>query len=220
MNTDRRTAVTVGIIFIVATAASLVGGAFGDPLLGSPDPLAALAAHPSQAMIAALLTVASGLTSAGIALALYPVLKRYHEGLAIGAVGFRVMEGVFYMVGALCLLTAARAGGHLAGPDASTYRAIGSALLTARDLAGFVFGVLAFSVGAFLYYLAFYRSNLVPRWLSMWGLIAIVLIFAAVLITLFSGATTITGNLLILVLPIALQEMVLAVWLIVKGFNG
>jgi len=93
-------------------------------------------------------------------------------------------------------------------------------LLTTRDSAGFIFAVIAFCLGALMYYAVFYRSKLIPRWLSVWGLIAIVLLLSAVFITLFDGDPySISGTLIWLALPIALQEMVLAVWLIVNGFN-
>jgi hypothetical protein len=80
---------------------------------------------------------------------------------------------------------------------------------------------MAFCIGAGLYYVVFYRSRLIPRWLSAWGFIALVLLFSAVLITLFDREPySVSGNLVFLAVPIALQEMVLAVWLIVKGFNA
>ena len=77
--------------------------------------------------------------------------------------------------------------------------------------------VFAFSLGAFMYYYLFFQSRLIPRWLSGWGIAATVLMLAACLLALFSGSY-VTGYAL-LILPIAVQEMVLAVWLIVKGFN-
>jgi len=94
-------------------------------------------------------------------------------------------------------------------------------LLTTRDSADFVLAVIAFCLGALMYYAVFYRSKLIPRWLSVWGLIAIALLLSAVFITLFDGEPySISGNLVFLALPIALQEIVLAVWLLVRGFNS
>ena len=78
-------------------------------------------------------------------------------------------------------------------------------------------GVFAFSLGAAMYYVLFYQSRLVPRWLSGWGIVAVIVMMTACLLALFSD-TPITGYTL-LVLPIAVQEMVLAVWLLVKGFS-
>jgi 4-amino-4-deoxy-L-arabinose transferase-like glycosyltransferase len=78
-------------------------------------------------------------------------------------------------------------------------------------------GVFAFCVGALLYYVVFYRSGLIPRWLLGWGIGAIVLAFLACLLALFTQNELTTYT--ILLLPIAVQEMVLAVWLIAQGFN-
>jgi hypothetical protein len=98
---------------------------------------------------------------------------------------------------------------------------LGHLLLTVDDLAGFVFGVLAFCVGALMYYCIFYQTKLIPRWLSVWVLVAIVSLLSAALLTMFDGEPfSVSGSLILLALPIAVQEMVMAVWLIVKGFNS
>ena len=88
-----------------------------------------------------------------------------------------------------------------------------------RDSAGTV-GVLAFCTGATLYYLVFYRSQLIPRWLSVWGLAGTVLGLVAGLLVLFQSIAPLSAPQVVLNLPIAVQEMVLAVWLIVKGFSS
>jgi hypothetical protein len=171
----------------------------------------------------ALLSFLAAAASAGIAIALYPTLKKYNEGLALGSVGFRLMEGVFYIAGALCLLSlfpVSQQFVNTGGQSILYFQAMGHLLLAASDLAGFVFGVIAFSLGALLYYYVFYQSRLIPRWLSVWGLIAILLLLSATFLTLFDGEPySISGNLIFLALPIALQEMVLAIWLIAKGFS-
>ncbi len=80
-------------------------------------------------------------------------------------------------------------------------------------------GVLAFCTGATLYYLIFCQSQLIPRWLPVWGLAGTVLGLAAGLLVLFQSIALLSGTQVVLNLPIATQEMVLAVWLIVKGFS-
>jgi hypothetical protein len=223
MNSDRKTAIIAGALFITATVASLVGTGFTGSLLDAPDYLVTISANGNRVIIGALLSFIAAATSSGIAIALYPLLKRFNEGLALGAVGFRLIEGVFYILGAICLLSLFTVGQQFVsagGQGVSYLQTIGNLLLTMRDLAGFVFGVFAFCLGALMYYYVFYRSQLIPRWLSIWGLVAIVLLLAAVLLTMFDGEPfSIAGKLIFLALPIALQEMVLAVWLIVKGFD-
>jgi hypothetical protein len=69
-----------------------------------------------------------------------------------------------------------------------------------------------------LYYVVFYQSRLIPRWLSGWGLIAIILMLAACVLALFSQRPIQTYT--IRVLPIAVQELCLAIWLMAKGFDA
>jgi len=79
-------------------------------------------------------------------------------------------------------------------------------------------GGLAFSLGALMYYYLLYQSKLIPRWLSGWGLVGVALGLAAYLNQFFSVSAS--SGIELGHIPIFLQEMVLAVWLIVKGFNS
>jgi hypothetical protein len=223
MRTERKIAIVAGTLLIVATAASLLGTGFTSAILNAPDYLRQIASNENRVVVGALLSFIAAAASSSIAIALYPLLKKYNEGLALGAVGFRLMEGVFYIVGAICLVSLSTVSQQLAraGDQAAPYfQTVGSLLLTVRDLADFVFAVFAFCLGGLMYYAIFYRTKLIPVWLSVWGLIAIVLLLSASLFTLFDGEPySISGNLILLALPIALQEMVMAIWLILKGFN-
>jgi hypothetical protein len=221
--TDRKISIAAGTLFIIATAANLMGTGFTGSILDAPDYLNGISSNGNRVIIGALLSFIAAAASSGIAISLYPLLRKYNEGLALGAVGFRLIEGVFYIVGDICLvslLTLSQQFVNAGGQDAFYFQTVGDLLLTMRDVAGFVFAVIAFCLGALMYYFIFYRTRLIPRWLSIWGLIAIVMLLSAVLITLFDGEPfAISGNLILLALPIAIQEMVLAVWLIVKGFS-
>jgi hypothetical protein len=162
--------------------------------------------------------IAAG-TSAGIAIALYPVLRRWSGTLALGAVVFRALEAAMYTVAAvsmLSLLEVAHGFTHAAGTDRGSLQAVGDSLLAVRREA-ILAGVFAFAVGGLMYYSVFYRSRLVPRWLSGWGIAAEFAMLGACLSALFSGnaVTSYTP----LILPIAVQEIVLAVWLIGRGFR-
>jgi hypothetical protein len=223
MNTNRRTAIIAGVLFIIATAASLLGSGLTGSIVGASDYLVQIAANKNLVVLGALLTFVAAVGSAGIAISLYPVLRKHNEGLALGAVGFRLVEAVFYIVGALGLLSLLSLGQEYAsaGPQAApTLQVLGTLLLAVRSWAGFVFGVISFCLGAARYYYVMYRSMLIPRWLSAWGLAGLALLFSMALLIAFgerpSGPS---GMLVLLAVPIALQEMVLAIWLIVKGFN-
>src|SRR5689334_14971066 len=105
MNTDRKITIIAGVLFITATAASLSGNGLTGSMLDAPDYLARVSSNGNRVIVGVLLSFLAAAGSAGIAIALYPVLRKYDAGLALGAVGFRLIEAVFYIVGALCLLS-------------------------------------------------------------------------------------------------------------------
>lgn len=219
MNSTRRTSITTGVLFIVATVAALAAAQLVDPVLTDGDYLGAAATHPRQVAGGALLYLVAAATSVGIAVSLYSVLKKANAGLALGSVVFRAMEAVMYVVAVVGLLGVLTVGqqataGHAA--DRASLQAVGDSLLSLREHATLA-AVFALSLGAGMYYAVFYQSRLVPRWLSGWGIGAAIVMMTAGLLALFSDSDVTDYKLLIL--PIFVQEMVLAVWLIVKGFS-
>jgi hypothetical protein len=219
MNSSRKNAVITGVLFIVATVAALAAAAV-EPVLSGTDSLTKVAANASQVAGGALFYLIAAFTSVGIAISLYPVLKKWNAGLALGSVVFRTMEAVMYIAAVVSLLSLVTLSQHFANAgaaDLASFQAIGDSLRSVREHATLA-AVFAFSLGAFMYYYLFFQSRLIPRWLSGWGITGSGLMLAACLLALFSDSY-VTGYAL-LILPIAVQEMVLAVWLIVKGFNS
>jgi hypothetical protein len=220
MDTNRRSAIIAGILFVIATFASLLGTGFTGSVLNAPDYLVKLSAQGNQIVVGVLFAFIAAAGSASIAISLYPVLRKFNESLALGAVGFRLIEAVFYMVaalGLLSLLSLSREYVSAGSPAASDFQVLGALLLAVRNWANFVFGVVSFCLGGLMYYYVFYRSKLIPQWLSVWGLVGVALLLSMALLIMFGSEPS--GRILLLALPIALQEMVLAVWLILKGFN-
>jgi hypothetical protein len=162
------------------------------------------------------------LACAGIAIGLYPILKKHNESLALGAVGFRIIENVFQIVAALGLLLLVTLSQESVKADvlaASTFQTAGALLLGVRFWAALVLSQFGFVLGALMYYYVFYRSNLIPRWLSGWGIVAILLQLTGTLITMFTQIDPFSTSTSLLSIPIGLNELTLAGWLIVKGFN-
>ena len=219
MSSTRRVSIATGALLIVATVAVL-GASAVDPTLTGAAYLTEVANHPHRLAAAALLYLVAAGASVGIAIALYPVVKGLHSGLALGAVIFRAIEATLYATAVVALLSILPLGQELAtgqADDQGSIRAIADSLLSARDHYNLA-AVFAFNLGALMYYALFYRSQLVPRWLSGWGIAGVLLMISACLMALFSDSP-ITGYTL-LVLPIAVQELVLAGWLLVKGFRS
>ena len=181
MEANRRAALSAGVLFIVATVANVVGTGLSRSLLDDPNYLTAVSSNANRVVAGVLLELVAAGACVGIALALYPVLKAWGEGLALGSVVFRTVEAVMYMLSAaslLSLLALSQRFTSAAAADPVAFRTVGDALLDVREQVALV-GVFAFSVGAFLYYCLFYRSRLVPRWLSVWGIGAVILMLVA-----------------------------------------
>jgi hypothetical protein len=219
MNSTRRISIATGALFIVATVAAVAAAALLPPLTG-PDYLTGAADNSHRIAASALVYLIAAGTSVGIAVALYPLLKKTHGALALGAVVFRTIEAAFYTAAVVSLLSITALGRQLStAPPAgrAPIQAMADYVLSVRDHSTLV-AVFAFSVGSFMYSIVFYRSRLVPRWLSAWGVAGALLMGTACLVSLFSG-NPVTGEYL-LFLPVAVWEMVLAVWLLVRGFSA
>jgi hypothetical protein len=219
MNATRRAAVIAGVLFIIATVATFVADALTPDLTGA-DYLIRFSAHANLVAAGTLVKIVSIFAGAGIAVAMYPVMKRANVGLALGSVVFRTVEAAFYLAGVASLLALLKLGRQFSAAgvaDQASLQAIGDSLVSVRGYAAPLLGVFAFCVGGFLYNLLFFQSRLVPRWLSVSGIVAMTCMMIACVLSLFTG-NGITSY-IPLAAPIAVQEMVLAVWLIAKGFN-
>jgi hypothetical protein len=207
MSADRKAAVWIGVLYIIGTVALVLSAVVSDTLLTGPAYLAQVAAQPHQLAVGALLVLVAGFALALVPVVFWPIGRRYSETLAMGYVVFRgAIETVVYFVGAVgwLLLIALSAD-----PDAA-------------PLAGFVrtaeaeiweLGAIPFALGALMFYVLLYRSRLVPRWLSVWGLMGAALYIVPPLGGMFGL------SLGVFMAPLAVQEMVMAAWLIGKGFD-
>ena len=222
MNTYRKTAIIVGVLLIACTAATILSLMLLNPVLDDPAYLTKVAENETRAIVGAILEVIWAATAMGIAIWLYPVLRKHNEALSLGSVVFRAVEGVFVFVGTLGLLSLLTLGKEYVGGVASAplpFETVGTLLLAMRHwtLDGIV--LITFCLGALLYYCVFYQSRLIPRWLSGWGFLGAALSLAVTLYSLFNPGFVVSWMHTLLNAPIAFQEMVFAVWLIVKGFN-
>lgn len=223
VKTSQRTARTVGALFLIAMAASLVGGVgYLESLLGAPDYITAVSENESQVMIGVLLELINGIAVVGIGVLMFPFLRIQNEGTARGYLAFRVLESVFICVAAiipLSLVTLSQAYVSAGGAGAAYFEILGTLIIGARaDVADLLIPAF-FSLGALLLYYSLYRSRLVPRFLSVWGLIAAVLIIILNLVLISDLVEIPMAFGLLLALPIMLNEIFLGIWLIVKGFD-
>jgi hypothetical protein len=218
MNPNRRLAVVTGVLFITATVADLLGAAVRPDLTGA-DYLTQVSVQGNRVAAGVLLLLIAAFSCAGIAVSMYPVLRKANAGLALGSVVFRTMEAVMYVIAVVALLSLLTLGQQFAaagGGERGFLSTVGGVLLSVREHAALV-GVFAFCLGALLYYVASFESRLMPRWLSGWGIAAIILMTTAAVLALFNDEAV--TSYVPLALPIFLQEMVMAVWLIARGYS-
>lgn len=225
MNGNRKTAIVVGILFIIGTAAGILSGMVTMPVLDDPNYLTKVAENESTVALGALLVLVMGFPLAMIPVMMYPIFKKYNEPLALGAVIFRgVLETIAYIlivISWLLLIPLSQEFMKTGAADASYFQALGTLLTQAVYWTEHILA-LVFTIGAAMLYWLFFKTKLIPTWLALWGFIGAILYFAAPVANKFDPQHLALslgvkwGNLMA---PLAIQEMVFALWLIVKGFN-
>ncbi len=222
MNTYRTNAIVAGALYIVGTVAGILSLALSQPLRDARDPLAGAAANAGQVTVAALCVLLMTLSLAMVPVVLYPVLKRHSQVLALGYVVFRggleTILGLMAPIAWLLLVAMGQSYAQAGAAAASGYQAAGALLLKAGE--GNAFLGIVFCLGVLMFYAVLYQSRLVPRWITVWGLAAVVPYLAAEFLAMFALLDPVSSTATLLFMPMAVQEMVLAVWLIVKGFNS
>lgn len=220
--TSRKTAIIVGVLYIIGTVAGVLSLVFAGSILNDPDYLMKVSANENQIITGALFVLMMGLALALVPVMMFPILKKHHEGLAAGYVVFRgALETFSYIAMAiswLLLISLSQEYIKAGAPDVSYYQTLGALVLRGHDSIRSILEIV-FPLGALMFYAVLYQSKLIPRWISGWGLAAALLWLAAGLLGLFHLIVPMSTMQIVLSLPIGLQEMVMAVWLIVKGFN-
>jgi hypothetical protein len=227
MNTYRMNAVMAGVLYFLGTVFGVLGAVIGGEVLSSlttskplagVDILSLVAANSSRITGGAFFYLMMGISLAAMTVFLYPLFRKDSEELALGMVLFRgALEGTGYFVSTLGILTLVALGNEYiaAGANLAALQSMGNVLYQFQDLLAPVNSIM-FLIGTTCLYLSFYRTRLIPRWLSVWGFIAVVPYMVYALLHFFHMDNGIGFYLQMVMAP---QEMVMAVWLIVKGFN-
>jgi uncharacterized protein DUF4386 len=209
----RRAAGAAGVLYIVGTVTGVLSRVSGASVIGAADPLSEAAKHSDAMVTTALLVLVMGLSLALVPVVLFPVLRRIDERLAIGYLIVRgAIETTCYVLIAVGWLLLAPLHGVVASRPGTASAGLRDVLTANGVLA------LVFCLGAAMFYVLLYRSAIVPRWIAGWGLGAIPLYVAADLLGLYGVVGVDSTAQSLLFAPLALQEMVLAVWLIARGF--
>lgn len=219
MTLVRKTTLTAGSLFIIGTIAGVLSIA---PAIDTSDYLVQASANEYQVIIAAVFQFIMAIAYIGFAVLLYPILKKFNDSLAVGFISFKLIAGVFNLIGViviLLLLTLSKEYIEAGSPDSSYFQTFGTLLRSTRDLVNHVVMILVHCLGGLMLYYIFYKTRLVPRWLSYWGFVGTIFTIVTTFLVLFSVIEIVTPIYIILSMPMALLELVLAIWLIIKGLN-
>ena len=229
---QRNYARSTGILFNTATVAGLMSAILLGPALEGNNNIVNVASKDYYIFFVVLFEMIMALSVALIPISMYPVLKKYNSDFILGAIAFSIIESIFFIVGALFLLSLFSISKNFVNLNANGIQPLPIQVSKPWTLGNYylftlgngfnsnlpwIIGGIAFTIGASLYYLAFYQSKIIPRWLSIFGLLAVILTFSAYFLQLINFNISELETLLNL--PIFIQEMVLAFWLLFKGYN-
>lgn len=218
MTRDKKSALIAGVFFILATVMGVLNAGMIGPLIGGDDYLIQMAQNAGLVNLSVLFNFIMAGAVVAIAVALYPILKRTNETLAIGYLSARIIEGTVLAITAIAWLALVPLGADYVSagtPDGSHFQVLGD-MLVSSSTAAFTLGAeIVFGISALILNYIFLRTRLVPAIISIWGLVGAALLLAlGIMKVLGMPVETIE---IAFTAPIALNEMVLAIWLIAKG---
>jgi hypothetical protein len=207
----------VGVLILAQMAGGvLVNFVLAAPLFGSPGFLVNAAPHSVQIAVSVLLGLATGALSLAIAITVFPIFRRHALGLALWYValaGVGLAAMVVEQISVMSMLSLSEAYNSATVAERETFQGLRIVVASARNGAHYL-GLIVAGSTIFVLYSALYRLALVPLTLAAFGMTAALLQIAAVAMPLFGY-----GVIFLLLAPLGVSQLILAVWLIVKGFR-
>ena len=214
---QRAAATTAGILYLTGTAAGVLSGLVTLPVNDASDSLASASTHQVAVVTGALLVLLMGLSLAFVPVVLLPILRPVDEALAVGYLVIRgAVETTCYVLLAVGWLLLVPLDGAVPA-SAATRNQLGDILING-DATNAVLA-LVFCLGAALFYTLLYRSGIVPRWIALWGLLSIPVYLLGALLAMYGVVETNSTTQTLLFAPMFGQELVLAAWMIARGFR-
>jgi hypothetical protein len=220
--TAKKSELIIGVLFILAAGTAIIGLNLYNPILKDSNYLINGPEHANQVILGALMELILVVSAVGTATTMFPILRKYNETIALWHICFRFLEAIIITVGiisVLSLLTLCKEFTTIASPNIASFEASGTVLKAIHDWTFLLGPNFMLGINTIMYSYIFYKSKLVPRFIPILGMTGSALIFLAALLEMFGVITQISIWGAILSLPIFANEMILAVWLIVKGFN-
>ena len=222
MNSNKKAAKIVGVLFLLAAVTAIIGLNLYSPILKGPDYMINGSEHANQVILGSLMELILVVAAIGTATTMFPFLRKYNETIALWHVCFRFLEAVIITIGVisvLSLLTLSREFVTAGAPDIASFQASGTLLKAVHEWTFLLGPNFMLGINTMMYSYIFYKSKLVPRFIPILGMTGACLVFIAGLLEMFGIIQQVSVWGALLALPVFANEMTLAVWLIVKGFN-
>ncbi|MFS0638221.1 DUF4386 domain-containing protein [Mesobacillus foraminis] len=222
MNSKKKAANIVGVLFLLAAVSAVIGLNLYDPILNGPDYLIKGSEHANQVIVGALMELILVVSAVGTATTMFPLLRMYNETIALWHVCFRFLEAIIITVGlisVLSLLTLSQEFAAAEVQDPTSFHASGIILKAIHDWTFMLGPLFMLGINTLMYSYIFYKTKLVPRFISILGMTGAIFVFVCALFVMFGVFPQISFWGAVLAVPVAANEMILAVWLLIKGFN-
>src|SRR5215203_33385 len=217
MNTYRTTARVVGIVYVAGLVIGIGGMVLIQSILGAPDHLSAVSASSMLLAFGAVLWLMPAAGDAAHGVLMFPILKQHNsERIAVGYLGFRIMDGLIIAIMVLFVLVQIPIGSeyvNAGASDASYLQALSTVFMQAQ-LDAYNIAMITLGISGLILCYSFYKSRLVPRFLAVWGLVGYAVILGGSVLEVL-GFNLLTIHAILG----GLWEVFIGVWLIVKGFN-
>ncbi|MFF1902356.1 DUF4386 domain-containing protein [Kitasatospora sp. NPDC058218] len=219
MNADRRNGIAAGVLFLVTEVAAIAGVALYGPVLDGADYVLGAGAD-NRVLLGALCEVVLALAVVGTGVTLFPMLRRQHEGIALGYVCARVLEAVVIVLGLVAVLAVVTLRRDAAPSDAGASATVARALVAVHDWTFLLGPNLILGVNTLLLALLLHRARVVPRAITALGLVGGPLICASAVAVWFGVYGQLSGPGAAAALPVFVWELSLAGWLLLRGSRG
>ena len=216
MNGHRTTARIVGVLYIAGFVVGIGGNILVQSILGAPNHLATLSANSLTVAIGAVLWLMAVAWDAAHGVLMFPILRQHNERVAVGYLGFRIMDAVFIAIMVLFILLQIPLGNEYlkTGADTSYLQTLSTVFMQGQ-LYAYDFGMSTLGLAGLMLCYTLYRAKLVPRFLAIWGLVGYAIIFCGMVSEIMGSGLGLVSS-----LPGGLWEVFIGGWLIVKGFNS
>jgi hypothetical protein len=220
MNSFKKNARIVGALFIITMILGVLEANIVAPLIQGP--LEKIYPNENLVVVGAFLILFMAIGIVGIAIAIFPVIKKHNETIALTYLSFRIIESVFLIVGAivsLFLITLSLQYINAGSPDASYFQIISILAIKVRYVS-YQIAMTILGIGSLMVCYVLFQTKLVPRLISVVGLVGYALLLVSAVLEIFGMIDT-RGSGMIMYLPGGIFELFLfPIWLIVKGFDS